>query len=392
MRAKIVTKDFSLLFLFSIAICSGMNMLNVIVPLYVTETLKGTAFASGLMTTFYTVSACLSRPVNGILTERFGRRTLMLVGSLIFTVGCLLGGLLPSVLALAFCRILMGLGYSAASTSNNTASMDVIPSDRMAEGIGYFGMSQSVASAIGPAVASLVILSVGNQVSLLVVAAVSFAALLLSLFIRYESAPEYKKAAPAPQKASGGFFEKTAILPSLFQGLFLFIISCPMCFMPLYIVFRGQNPALSGWFFVISSIAIVVVRLLFSNSMNRLNPICYLIPGYLSLIVLCILLPYVNGAAGLMFCGLIYGLSHGFVWMVLGSEAVRNAAPHRRAAANATFYFSFDAGIGLGASFWGVMIDHTGYDRCFSIIIVAAALLLFASIPVFRKKASHTVP
>ena len=87
-----------------------------------------------------------------------------------------------------------------------------------------------------------------------------------------------------------------------------------------------------------------------------------------------------------MVCGLVYGLAHGMIWMILGSEAVRNAAPDRRAAANATFYFSFDAGIGLGASFWGVMIDHIGYDNCFTIIIVATAVLLAVSIPVFLKR------
>jgi len=387
MRTKIVTKDFCILFLFSIAICTSMNMLNVIVPLYVTETLTGSAFASGLMTTIYTVSACVSRPINGVLTERFGRRTLMLIGSLLFTIGCLFGGLLPTIAALAICRVLMGLGYSAASTSNNTASMDIIPADRMAEGIGYFGMSQSVASAIGPAFASVVILWVGNQYSLLVVAVVCFIALLLTALIRYESAPGYQKPISESKKPSGSFFEKTAILPSLFQGVFLFIISCPMCFMPLYIVFRGQSAALAGWFFVVSSVVIVAVRLLLSNSMNRLNPVWYLVPGFLSLIALCILLPLVSTVTGLMVCGLVYGLAHGMIWMILGSEAVRNAAPDRRAAANATFYFSFDAGIGLGASFWGVMIDHVGYDNCFTIIIVATVVLLAVSIPVFLKRA-----
>lgn len=43
----------------------------------------------------------------------------------------------------------MVVGYSAANTANNTASTDVIPPSRLAEGIGYFGTSQAVASAIG---------------------------------------------------------------------------------------------------------------------------------------------------------------------------------------------------------------------------------------------------
>jgi len=387
MKQKMITADFILLFLFSVAICTAMNMLNVIIPLYTTDTLGGTASVAGLMTTFYTIAACVSRPINGILTDRLGRRALMAVGSLLFFGGCLLAGLIPSLFALTISRILMGIGYSAASTSNNTASTDVIPQDRLAEGIGYFGMSQSVASAIGPAIAAVVMASMGNQYSMLLVAGVCALSLFLTFGIGYERRPDYvKPAKQKTEKTSGGFFEKTAMVPALFQGLFLFIISCQMCFMPLYIVYRGQSAAVAGTFFVVASVVIVAVRLLGSGLMNRFGALPFLIPGFGSLIALCIGLPMADSVFGLMVCGVIYGMAHGIVWMVLGSEAVRNAPADRRGAANATFYFAFDAGIGLGAAFWGMMIDRIGYHPCFIIIGIAAAVLLLASIPVFRKR------
>lgn len=187
-KESMITASFVLIFAFSVAICRGMNMLNVIVPLYVTETLGGMASRAGLMTTVYTVSSCLSRPFNGILTDKIGRRIMMALGSLMFCVGCLLAGLIPAIVALTVCRVLMGVGYSAANTASNTASTDMIPQDRLAEGTGYFGMSQSVASAIGPALATVVITAV-DQKSLLVVGAVSLLALLLTGVIRYERAP-----------------------------------------------------------------------------------------------------------------------------------------------------------------------------------------------------------
>ena len=386
-KQKMVTGSFVLLFIFSVAICTAMNMLNVIIPLYVTETLQGTAATAGLMTTFYTVAACASRPINGALTDKVGRRVMMAIGSALFCVGCLVSGLVPAIAALTICRILMGVGYSAASTANNTASTDVIPPDRMAEGIGYFGMSQSVASAFGPALASVVTVTLGNQNSLLAVAAVCGLALVLSLTISYEKAPGYQKPQPEnEEKSSGGFFEKAAILPALFEGLFLFLTSLPMCFATLYIVSRGYSSAVAGSFFVVASIVIVAVRLLLSGLMNRFGPLWFLIPGIGALIALCVLLPLVDSVMGFMVCGALHGLSHGIVWMVLGSEAVRNAPADRRGAANATFYFAFDAAIGLGAAFWGMMIDNVGYNMSFSVIVVACVLLIAAIIPVFRKQ------
>lgn len=384
-KERIISRNFVLLFVFSVLVCTGMNMLNVIVPLYVTETLHGTAAVAGLMTTVYTVAACISRPVNGILTDRLGRRCIMAFGSLLFCVACLVSGLIPALIALTICRILMGIGYSAATTANNTASTDVIPASRLAEGIGYFGMSQSVASAFGPALAAVVIAGVGNQQSLLVVAGAGGLALLLAFFIRYESAPTYQKPA-AKETSKGSFFERTAITPALFQGMSLFLISCLMCFMPLYITSRGMSPGTAGSFFAVASVVIVTVRLVCSRFMNRYKALCFLLPGYLLLIAVCVLLPQVDSVPGLLCAGVIYGAAHGTIWMVLGSEAVRLAPPARRGAANATFYFAFDAAIGLGAAFWGAMIDRVGYDRCFTAIIVGAVVLAAASIPVFRRR------
>lgn len=383
-KERIVTGNFILLFFVSIVVCTGMNMLNVIVPLYVTESLKGTTGIAGLMTTVYTIAACASRPVNGVLTDRLGRRTIMFAGALLFSIACLLCGLIPAISALAICRILMGIGYSAATTANNTASTDVIPASRLTEGVGYFGMSQSVASAFGPALASVVLAAVGNQRSVLVVAGVGAVACILSAAVRYEAAPDYHKPKKTPK--SGGFFEKTALMPALFQGLSLFLISCLMCFMALYIVSKGLSAGVAGSFFAVASVVIVSVRLLGARWLSRFPTQAFLVTGYLLLLIACVLLPMVGSVPGILGIGLLYGAAHGTIWMTLGSEAVRLAPPERRGAANATFYFAFDAAIGLGAAFWGNMIDRVGYRVCFTVIAVGAAILAVASILAFRQR------
>ena len=65
------------------------------------------------------------------------------------------------------------LQRSTATAACNTASTDVIPEARISEGIGYFGMSQSVASAFGPAIASVAVGWLGNRFSLLVVTSIN---------------------------------------------------------------------------------------------------------------------------------------------------------------------------------------------------------------------------
>ena len=385
MKSKLITKDFVLLFLVSIAICTGMNMLNVTVPLYVTQDLGASVGTAGLMSTLYTIAACASRPVSGILTDRLGRRTMMALGSTLFGAACLLCGLIPAIACMALCRVLMGIGYAGVSTANNTASTDIIPADRMSEGVGYFGMSQSVAGAIGPAIAAWVIAGVGNRSSLLVTAVFAVIAMGLSLVVIYERKPGYRK--PAAESQSGSAFEKTAFLPSLYQGFSLLLGSCLMCFMTLYIVeARGFSSTVAGNFFLLSSVVIVLIRVALSRLIGRIGTGLFLLPGYLAQIAACVALPFADSVAAFMGIGVLFGCSHGIVWMVLGSEAVRLAPPARRSAANATFYFAFDAAIGIGAALWGQIIDGFGFERCFTIVGILSAVVAVSALPAFRKR------
>lgn len=381
-QTKMISRDFILLFLFSVAVCTGMNLLNVIIPLFVTETLGKSAGVAGLMTTVYTIAACVSRPINGVLTDKIGRRRVMMMGIALFGLACLIAGLIPTLLLLGGCRILMGIGYSAATTACNTASTDVIPSDRISEGIGYFGMSQSVASAFGPALAAAAVTVLGNQYSLLFVTAVSILAYGLALSIGYEK----DRVIRAPEQQKKGSFEQTALLPSLFQGLSLFCISCLMCFMTLYIVSLGLPASAAGGFFFVAAVLIVSIRMACSRLMNRFSVRRFLIPGYLLLIVTCVTLPHIHSAAGVLAAGALYGAAYGTIWMALGSEAVRYAPPEKRGMANATFYFAFDAAIGLGAAFWGMMIDRIGYHNCFYSISACAAVLAVLCAIAFRRR------
>lgn len=271
-KEKIMSNPFVLLFLISVCICTAMNMLNVSIPLLVTEDLGGSTATSGFLATIYTVAACLSRPINGALTDRLGRRTMMCAGAVLFALSCLFCSWARGLAVVFLLRALMGIGYSAASTADNTASTDVIPASRMSEGIGYFGISQSLSSAIGPAIAAFAITMVGNRGALMGTAVLCFAAFALALMVTYE---KEKRPTGNTTKRAGFVFEKTAVLPSVFQGFSLLFISCLMCFMTLYIVSKGFSSTAAGTFFLISSLSIVVVRLLQGRAVdNRLHLAC----------------------------------------------------------------------------------------------------------------------
>ena len=391
-KEKIFTGDFFLLFVIALLVYLSMNVLNVVIPLYVTEELQGSAALAGAMTTIYEIASCGTRPVYGLLTDRRGRRVIMVIGCGIFAAGCLCCGAIPTVTAAIIGRALMGSGFAGASTATNTASTDVIPSSRLQEGVGYFGISQALGSAFGSILASIFVVSLTSQSSILLVAGICGLSLVVSCFSGYEK--RLGRSVSQSQRSSGrqgAFFEKSALLPSAFEFVSVFLISCPMCFMTLYIVSLGIPRQISGYFFAIAFTVIVLLRTFGSRLLKGRRLTVFLLPSYAALFLTALLLTCVHSAVGILCISVLYGAAHGGTWMSLGAVAVMKCSSERRGAANATFFFAFDSAISVGALFWGGVIDRAGYDLCFYLIAASCVILSIISYVVFHRQEAGSV-
>ena len=384
-KKSIFNRYFILLFLTAVCFCTATEMNNVVLPLYVTEDLGGTAATMGLMTTIYTVTSALSRPVNGIFTDRHRRRNVMLIGCALYAAGIFICGFVPVLTAAFMGRAVQGIGYSAASTANMAASNDVIPHEHLNEGVGYFGISQTLPSLFAPVLATTLIGIMGNRSSQYVIAAFCVAATLLSLLCNYEKKPQYAAVRHHEQQQRGAFIEPTALPSSLIEFGSLFCTTSMMVFMPLFFAAQELSHGLLGAYLTTTGVAILIFRTLLSRFVGKVNPLVLLVPAWLCGIAECLLLPHCRTMAACIAMGILFGAAHGVVWMVNGSLAVNLAPAHRRGAANATFYLAFDAAISIAATVWGLCIDAVGYTGTYRLAACGYAVMLLISLFVYRR-------
>jgi MFS family permease len=76
------------------------------------------------------------------------------------------------------------------------------------------------------------------------------------------------------------------------------------------------------------------------------------------------IMAYVNNFTGYVLCAVLYGCATGSIFPIMSALAVRFAPINRRGAATATYFSSFDIGIGIGSTIWGFVIDCAGFFRC----------------------------
>ena len=387
----------------------GLNSsTSVYVALY-----GGSAAYAGVLAAVFSGAAAVMRLLSGPLIDERGRRIVMLAGFLVLIVGTIGPLFTHDVVPFVIFRFLQGTGFSAATTASATAAADVLPSSRMGEGIGYYGLGQAIAMSIGPAFALALVST--DPAENLFIGATAAAALGLALifFCCYEKHPEtlpeeavYRrereekrtrsKGAKGEEARREGFisriFEKRALpgtLPILvIAPAFGFVIF----FVGLYGTSLGVGNA--GLFYTLSAVSMVIVRLKSGAFMDRFAPI-KILPVALAFGVVAFAMLIACGTvldgspardAVFYLAGIVYGPCIGIVNPLNQAVAVKNTPPERWGAANALFQLAIDVGIGCASVIWGLVNDSFGFPVTICCVICCAVASYFVARAVYPKE------
>lgn len=367
----------------------AMNMMNSTMAKYI-YTLYGSASLSGLLNGAFAVMAILGRLVAGDLSDRKGRRCITVWGCVIFAVSIGCFGMFPYVAALVLFRGLQGLGYSVSSTANYAAGSDVLPPNRLGEGIGYLGLGYSLAMAVGPAVALGLISGTDYSRMFLVTTGMVLVAVVLAGMNRYEKVPAYRQM-PAVQNAQTErgvrrFIEGTAMPATAVQLFHCLAFAAVNSFIVIYADAQGITG--TALFFTCMAGAMCLTRLFSGRLTDRYGELVVALPCMAVTVLAFLLLIFVPSNGAFYGIGFLMGLSSGTVNPVLQAAAVKASPTHRRGAANGTYQLSNDLANGAGAVLWGLVIDGLGYPAMFAGCIVSVIISMSLLLVFFRRRRS----
>lgn len=418
-RVKMFTKDFALLLCVSFLAFSCCQALNNGTPIYI-EQLGGSTAFSGFLILEFSIFAAITRMFIGRVIDKGTRKRIMVAGSIVLFVGSSGALVLSGAEAQLAFRAIQGVGFGCVTTASSTAAADVLPEERLGEGIGYFGLGQSVGMSVGPAFAVALTALPYREGLFAGVSIVVVALILLVLCCSYEKHPQRLPESCAfrqriregrsplngdgpddrngdvkPGGPKGRAVEKSdkrTICSELFvasavPGVVPMIVSCLgysiiVSYTSLYgTQLNIENP---GLFFVFAGIAMSIIRVGGGSLFDKIAP-----RKLFSIPVLCGVASFLILATardGLLFylAGIFFGCSMGLAFPLLNSICVKNTAPSRWGAANGMYGMANDLGIGLGALLWGAVIDVVGFVPvmyCGAIMIIVAFVVALALFP-----------
>lgn len=312
-------------------------------PIYFSDVLSLDGISIGILLSAYTFSAVVIRPLVGFSLDTFGRKWLFLIAFLLFSLMFNFYHFATTFALMLIVRIFHGFIWGGITVSNSTLVVDVIPPKRRGEGIGVFGLSMTIAMAIGPMIGILLYNKYDYSTMFIVASVLSFAGLAIALTVNY---PKFIRHAENKRFNLKLLYEKST-LPISF-GLMILLIPYGGLMSLIAIYSKEIANTETGLFFLLLAIGIFIARISTGKIFDKQGPDKLIHYSTLLFAIGFILLANVKNPIGFYGSAFFLGLGNGIVFPSF-QAMVNNIIPiFRRGAANSTLLTFLDFGIGGG--------------------------------------------
>lgn len=371
------------------AMSFAFYVLTPLLPLYLSERFGAGKDMIGLVLSGYAVTTLLVRPFSGYLADTFPRKRVLLI-SLCMYVICFGGYLAAGTLLLfAIVRTIHGGPFGAASVANSTMAIDVLPSSRRTEGIGFYGLSNNIATAIAPTVGIVIYKYTANFDILFWIA---FAVAAIGLWA--DSRIKIQVRQPVPDKKTLSL-DRFFLLKGWAIGVNMIFFGLCYGVLSNYIAIYGKEvmgiTGGTGIFFLLMSLGLILARL---TGVRKLTPdtlvsssmqgVIYSTCGYLLFVAFPNEIGYYGSA-------LLIGWGNGHYWPAMQNMIINVANKNERGTANSTLLTSWDLGVGLGVLLGGVLTETYSYRFAFWTIFVLHVIGALMYIFVTRLDYNHRI-
>ena len=385
---RLWTRDYVFVCIAAFMMSFSFFILVPTLPLYLKDTFDIGPAMVGVVLSCYVVAVLSVRPMAGFVADLLPRKLVYIISYSVFVASFLGYFFITASLAMfILLRIFHGFSFGMLTTAGNTLVIDVMPSSRRGEGLGYYGVTNNLAMAFGPMVGLFVISSGNYQLLFLTSLVTGGVGLLLGALVR---APRRDVSQRVEFKLSADrFFLKEGI----WACIAFFMLAIPYGMTTSYIALYAKQVGIThnaGLFFTVMAAGLITSRLHSGKRVDR---------GYITETIRAgIVIAFVGavgeallssaadvsiavGYAAYFLTAFLFGFGYGTMFPAYNTLFINLAPNSRRATANATYLTGWDVGIGGGMLIGGTVSEY-GYTYCYILgaVLVLIALLFFIRI------------
>lgn len=341
----------------------------------------GGANYKGLIIALFTLTAGISRPFSGKLTDTIGRVPVMAVGSIVCFVCGFLYPVLTSIAGFLFLRLIHGFSTGFKPTATAAYVADLVPPGKWGEAMGVHGVCFSTGLAIGPAIGSEI--TTYFSINCLFYCSSIFALLSIVILANMkETLPNKQKFKLVHLKINSKEIVEWRVLPAALIILWSYI-SYGVILTVISDWSKHLGTGNKGLFFMVFTISSLLIRFVAGKVSDQYGRVVVLKISLGLLMIALLGIALANSSFTLMLASAVYGVGTGMLSPTASAWTIDLSRPKHRGKAVATMYIFLEVGIGLGALLAGaifledVTVIPAIFYICTGITLIAMLYLQF---------------
>jgi MFS transporter len=349
----------------------------VITAKFATSELGASPAQAGFAAGIYIIGTLIARLYIGKKLELIGRKQMLRFGAIIYLITTIAYLISTNIIILDTVRFLNGFAYGTISTAANAIVTAYIPKSRNGEGINYYGLSTSLAAAIGPFIGILLLPIVGFK-SVIILAIVLSVLVTVACYLfpvqNIELTDDHKKLLNS--WSLNTFIEYKVLFISIVAFLIGLSYSSVLGFLSIYADNLGLSTA-GAFFFVVYALIITFTRPFAGQIFDAKGENAVMYPSFIFLAIGLLTLSYTTTSFMLLLSGALIGLGYGTFMSNGQAVCLKLVEPSKVSIALSTYFIGLDLGLGFGPYALGTVHSFLSYS---GIYILCAALTVAVAI------------
>lgn len=380
-KQSIYSKDVILVMAASFFFMFSTMFVNPLINGYAKHLGASSAFA-GFIVGIMSIAAMFLRPIAGNLTDNMSKYRLSTIGGFFIVLGIVGYIITPASGWLLLFRLLNGTGYVLCTVCMTTWLAELVPRSHVGEAMGFYGLMNALAMAVGPAVSINIYPLVGYRHAIIFSASSAALMVVTIQFVSNKGLPVVDE--NRPRKHHFQIIQKNALPVAGLTTLFALPYFATQADLVTYVAQRHLGVAV-GLYFMIYAVILLLLRIFLKSLFDtvKFGPWFWL--STIATIFYLLMLAFMKSNWGMALAAAGMAVGYGIIYSVLQSTALLLAPPSEAGLASSTFYIGLDIGMSLGPILGGIIDSLLPVEWFYPAMLIIIPLILWIYLANRRK-------
>ena len=390
--ATIWNRNFICVIVANLLLCIGHFSVNTLVATYATF-LGAAPVVMGLLTGMFFGISLAMRPVSGPMITKIDKRKLMIM---VFVLGGIVNigyALFHTIPLFVVFRFLNGVQYSFVGSLIMTLAADSLPVEKMASGMGMYGVGGAVGTAFGPTIADLFFKlgakSGGQELGFTFVFLFAAAAFLVAVIPSVILKPDRKTREEIA--GTGAWYKNIITSHAIPTTVLMFFVIIGYAIINSYVFNFGAEQRIENisLFYTFMAGTLIVSRPLSGWLSDKFGVARVIIPGLILFAASFIIVGTSKSIDQAIIGGVVAALGVGSTQPAIQAMNIQSVAPMKRSVASNTIYVGMDLGFFVGPLLGSIIYKHSSFAFMFqmtAVPIVIALACFIIILPIYNKR------